>query len=696
MTPFRSAALVSAAIALSSAHTAGFAQITAVSQSAVADGHITPKALMSLDDMREVALSPDGRTALFTVQSQISTFTPERAAIWSIPIDKSAPAHRFIFSSGISKAPHWAPDGRSVAFLSDRANPLAKDAEPGLSFKLDPRPDVAGDSGPSESVLQLWRIPADGGEAVPLTAFPGGVNDFEWSPDGRSIAFVAADPPTAAEHADQQAKRDWSEVDHYKHFSRLWILDLNTGNARRISPEGLNVSAVDWGPDGRTLALTVAPTPDINDFFYHSRIVLIPREGGQISETGMESAAGAPHWSPDGRKIVYQEILKTGTPRHLRGGISVALRIYDAASHKITRIGDDYRGLISEPHWTADSRGLNATSFEATRSRLVKIDAASGAILPGTKFPGEIASLATSHDGRTLVVAGNSPERPADLWLVRNDTFEPITNINPQVAHWALGRVEEISWKSSIDDRTIYGVLITPPGFRPGTPIKTVTQIHGGPEWAWWSGWMGSWHEWGQMLASHGFAVFLPNPRGSDGQGADFARAVMDDWGGADFQDVQDGLDYLVARKIADPNRLGIGGWSYGGFMSAWAVTHSHRFKTAIIGAGVTDLLSMARTTDTPDFPWDYFGDVPTNIAKYDAASSVRFLDKVEVPVLILHGEADTRVPIEQGRHFYEGLRLLGKPAEMVSYPREPHWFREREHQTNVQQRVLDWFQRYL
>lgn len=696
MTPFRSAALASAAIALSSVAAIGVAQPARPSQSAAAHTLITPEDVMSLDDMREVALAPDGRTALFTVQSQISTFTPERSAIWSVPTDKSAPARRFIFSSGISKAPHWSPDGRSIAFLSDRANPLAKDAEPGLSFKLDPRPDAPGGSEPSDSVLQIWRIPADGGEAVPLTAFPGGVDSFEWSPDGRSIAFIASDPPTAADRADKEAKRDWIEVDHYKHFSRLWILDLATGDARRISPEGLNVSAVDWAPNGRTLAITVAPTPDINDFFYHSRIVLIPSEGGRVVEAGMSSAAGGPHWSPDGRKIAYVEILKTGTLRPLRGGISVALRVYDAASGKITRIGDDYRGLLSDPHWTADSRSLNALSFEATHSRLVKIDATSGAIVPGAPFPGEIASLASSRDGRTLVVAGNSPNRPADVWLVHGGAFEPITNINPQVAHWPLGRVEEISWKSSIDGRTIYGVLITPPGYTAGTPIKTVTQIHGGPEWAWWSGWLGSWHEWGQMLASHGFAVFLPNPRGSDGQGADFARAAINDWGGADFQDVQDGLDDLIARKIADPNRLGIGGWSYGGFMSAWAVTHSHRFKTAVIGAGVTDLLSMARTTDTPDFPWDYFGDVPANIAKYDATSSVRFLDKVEVPVLVLHGEADTRVPIEQGRHFYEGLRLLGKPAEMVRYPREPHWFREREHQTNVQQRVLDWFQRYL
>jgi dipeptidyl aminopeptidase/acylaminoacyl peptidase len=224
-----------------------------------------------------------------------------------------------------------------------------------------------------------------------------------------------------------------------------------------------------------------------------------------------------------------------------------------------------------------------------------------------------------------------------------------------------------------------------------------VVQGHGGPEWAWWSGWLGSWHEWAQMLATHGYIVFLPNPRGSDGQGTDFARAVGNDWGGMDYQDILDGVEMLVAKKIADPDRLGIGGWSYGGFMAAWAVTHGHRFKAAVVGAGPVDMTAFARITDTPDFPFGYFGAVDQHLAQLDRASSIRALDASETaPVLVLHGADDPRVPPTLGLEFYRGLKLLGKTAEMVRYPREPHWFHEPAHQEDVQRRVLAWFDRYL
>jgi len=652
---------------------------------------LTPRDIIALHDTREIALSPDGRSILFTVQDRMSTFTPDGSEIWQVAADGKSPARRFISSKGFSHSPQWSRDGRAIAFLSGRPNPLSDPAR-GLAFRTEPQLDAEP---PAPSAMQLWRIAPDGGEAVPLTAMPGGVTAFQWSPDGRQIAFLAMDPPNAQERAERDAKKDWIEVDHHKHYSRLWLLDIDSGVARRLSPGDMNVSEISWSPDGKMLALKVAPTPSINDFFYHSRIVLLPVQGGAVRETAMASVASGARWSKDGKSIAYVEILKDGAEKPLKGGISTALRIFDTTTGTVKRIGDAYPGLLSEPEWTANGQ-LVALSFEKTRSRLVRIDPRSGAITPTADFDGEASNLTLSEDGRVTALTGNMPDRPSDVFVLTGKTFTPITRINPQVADWKLGKVEQISWKSSIDGRDIYGVLVTPPGYRPGTPLRMVTQIHGGPEWAWWAGWLGSWHDWAQMLATHGFAVFLPNPRGSDGQGAEFARAVRGDWGGADFQDINDGIDMLVARKIADPARLGIGGWSYGGFMSGWAVTHSDRFRTAVMGAAVTDLLAMARTTDTPDFPWDYYGDVPANIAKYDAASSVRLLDRVKVPVLLLHGEGDTRVPIEQGEHFYVGLRMLDKPAEMVRYPREPHWFGEREHQIDVQQRVLDWFEAHL
>ena len=212
----------------------------------------------------------------------------------------------------------------------------------------------------------------------------------------------------------------------------------------------------------------------------------------------------------------------------------------------------------------------------------------------------------------------------------------------------------------------------------------------------WTAAWQGSWTDWAQILATHGYAVLLPNPRGSEGQGSAFSRGVKDGWGIADYQDIVDGVDLLIARKVTDPARIGIGGWSYGGFMSAYAMTHDARFRTAIVGAGVTDLLGLSLATDTPDWFAGYYGISPTSVAQMDAVSPLRAIDRAHVPVLVLHGQDDRRVPLTQGTAFYQGLRLLGKEARMVSYPREPHWIREREHQLDVQRRVLAWFDEHL
>jgi dipeptidyl aminopeptidase/acylaminoacyl peptidase len=664
-----------------------------------AGGQIAPADIMTLRDMREAEISPDGRTILFTVTKQMATFGSEHSTIWSVPADGSAPARPFIVSAGADGSPRWSPDGRSIAFLSNRKNPLADGRDTGFEFKAvaagtpeapsDATPPTASDT-PGEPSRQIWLIPVAGGEAVPLTALPNDVSDIAWSPDGKRIAFLSADPETAQQKADRAAKKDWIEVEASKHFTRLWVLDLASHVARRLSPEGVNIGAMDWSPDGNRLVVSYTGSTSINDFFYHSKLAILDANTRALGAPIFDHATGTPRWSPDGLAILTDEIQ---TP----GYIGLAPSVIDVASGRVTRLADSHPGLLTELGWARGGRFITALSFERTRSRLVRIDPRNGAVTPIAAFDGEAANVTASKDGRRFAVALSSPDRPADVWTIDGGKARAVTRINPQVANWKLGKVEEISWKNARDGQTVYGVLVTPPGYVPGTPTKMVVQIHGGPEWAWWSGWLGSWHEWAQMLASHGYVVFLPNPRGSDGQGTAFARAVGSDWGGMDYQDVIDGVDMLVAKGIADPHRLGIGGWSYGGFMSAWAVTHTDRFKAAVVGAAPTDMAAMARITDTPDFPLGYFGPAETHLADLDRTSSARMLsDKVTTPVLVLHGEQDTRVPITLGLEFYRGLKLLGKDAQMVRYPREPHWFHEPAHQENVQQRVLDWFDAHL
>lgn len=657
---------------------------------AASGGPVTPDDIMQLRDMRDVALSPDGRTVLFTVQQQMSTFASPHQTIWAVPSDGSTPARPFIISAGVDTAPRWSPDGKWIAFLSSRPNPLVSDKGGSFAFAmaaLDGTKSVPAD--PAAAPIQLWMMPANGGEAVPLTAMPGDVNEIAWSPDGKQIAFLSADPPSPEEKQAVAAGSNWTEVDGDRHFSRLWILDLASHVARRVSPEGVNVSAADWAPDGRRMALRIADSTWINDYFYHSRLVLFDPASGQIGKTVLDHAAEGPFWSADGKSILGEVI-------RLPGFIGLGLRICDVRTGAVETLADDHPGFLSNVRWAADGKSLLVLSFQKTRSVIVRVDRQKGTVAPVATLDGASGDFDVSHDGRTIVAAVSSPDRPADVWTIAGGKSRVITQINRQVADWKLGKVSEISWRNSRDGKTIYGVLVTPPGYVPGTPAKMVVQIHGGPEWAWWSGWLGSWHEWAQMLATHGYVVFLPNPRGSDGQGTDFARAVAHDWGGMDYQDVMDGVDALAAQHIADPARLGIGGWSYGGFMSVWAVTHSDRFKAAVVGAGVTDLVPAARITDTPDFPLGYYGDLASNIADYDRGSPARMLDKVRTPVLVLHGQNDTRVPIAQGLELYRGLKMLGKETQMVTYPGEPHWFHDPAHQRDIQRRVLAWFDSHL
>ncbi|MBT0669322.1 S9 family peptidase [Novosphingobium profundi] len=655
--------------------------------SAAKGGAIAPEDIMRLDDMRDIAMSPDGTRILYTVTRQMATFNAPLQTIWQVPADGSAPPRRLATSAGINNTPRFAPDGAHVAFLSDRANPLTGTADLRFAFTTDV-PGTRAEVGAGKATLQIWMMPSDGGEAVPLTAFAGSVSDFAFSPDGKTIAFLATDPPSAAEKADKEAGRDEQVMDATGHFTRLWLLDLATGRARRVSPEGVTISQLAWSPDGTRIAVRTTDKTDINTYFYFGNVALLDPATGALGKTLIAHSEGEIHFSPDGTKIL-SGILRTP------GFIGLGVRVHDLASGETHALADDYAGLFTHMTWTRDGKAILATTFEKTRSHIVRL-ALDGTVTTLADLDGEASDLEVGPRDQLMAVSLSSPDRPADVWTVRKGTSRPITQINPEVARWSLGKVEEISWKSSVDARTIYGVLVTPPGYDKSRRLPTIVQIHGGPEWAWWSGWLGSWHEWAQMLATHGYAVLLPNIRGSDGQGTDFARAVGKDWGGGDYQDMLDGLDSLEAQGIADPKRLGIGGWSYGGFMTAWSVTHTKRFKAGVMGAAPVDMAVMARATDTPDFTTGYFGEPQAHLADLDATSSVRLLDKVETPVLILSGAEDTRVPPTMALQFYRGLRLLDKPAQMVRYPREPHWFHEPAHQEDVQRRVLGFFDAHL
>jgi dipeptidyl aminopeptidase/acylaminoacyl peptidase len=638
---------------------------------------IQPADLVDIRGVSDVQISPDGKRVVFVVTEPGDPVKPQQsrdANIWVVPTDGSEAARLFASSPKNDSSPRWSPDGRYLAFLSNRGQPWGEE---------------------KEAKNQLFLMRTDGGEAEQLTNLKGEVLALRWSTDSKMIAFTVRDPVTDEEQKQHKEGDDQVYVDHDYKCARLWVISLADRKAEQVTKQDLEVSDFAWSQDSSELALRASPTPRKDDVYWSSSLVVVRRLTGEIVRTLAEnppvSGTGV-RWSPDGKTLAFGQF----TPNVIADWPVVI----SAAGGDARPLLKDYPGTIRGVEWEPDSTHLVAESNERTRDRFLRIDSTTGAV---TELPVETAlpggDFTLSSDGRTIAYGYETGDTPREVWaFTLGGKPRRLTHLHPQVAGWRLGEVKEISWKNRKDGQTIYGVLVTPPDFKPGRTYPTIVDVHGGPEWAWWAGWLGSWHEWAQLLASHGYVVFLPNPRGSTGQGWQFAESNRDDWGGMDFQDIMSGVDFLIEQKIADPERLGIGGWSYGGFMTSWTVTQTNRFKAAVVGAAVTDLFSFDGTTDiTPKFLRNYFLDIPfRRRAAYENHSAMTFIQNCKTPSLVLHGGADERVPVSQGWEFYNGLKMLGVPAEMVVYPREHHGFKERAHQIDLLTRVLAWYDKHL
>lgn len=633
---------------------------------------LTPKDVLSIRDIRDLQLSPDGKTVVFVVTEPHDPKLPRAsrtANIWIVPTDGSAPPHRLVPNLKNATTPRWLPDGRWLAFLSDGAG----------SGSHDP-----------VATVQVYLVGRDGGKPERLTSVPGGVEKFACSRDGKMIAFTARDQPTAKEQERQSAGDDAIEVDRNFKYSRLWVTTLSDRQAVQVTKQDFEISELAWSPEGDELALVVARTLQPEDSLLLS-LVIVNRSTGEVLRTLSANVelAGGLRWSPDGRWITFYE----GPPTK---EFSAWVSVVPASGGPVRPLMKDYLGTVYALDWTADSKHLLAQSMEGTRQALLTVDSATGAIRKLTDFIGSQWDWSFSTNGQTIVYTAQTPESPSDIWVWNKDAPpRKITDFNPQTKSWHLGKVREVEWKNSKDGLIRRGVLITPPGYQSGKLYPTVVNTHPG-DTPWWAGFHAKWWAWGHLLASNGYVVFLPNTRGVSGEGWRL-HATIADWGEMAYQDLIDGVDYLVEQKIADPNRLGIGGWSNGGFMTEYAITHSTRFKAAVAQAGHSDFFSLYGTSyiraslrvSTPDSPY-------YNRKWYDDHSPITLIRNCKTPTLVIHGIGDAGVPVGQGYEFYTGLKDVGVETEMVVYPRERHSIQEYGHQLDVQKRVLAWFDKHL
>jgi dipeptidyl aminopeptidase/acylaminoacyl peptidase len=457
----------------------------------------------------------------------------------------------------------------------------------------------------------------------------------------------------------------------------------------QLTKDHYNVSDPQWSPDGRWIAFVKRPTPKADDAQF-SDIMILSAEGGTPRKlVENEGPDTSPRWSPDGQWIAY-----VSSPRPFYGNQNDV--------YVVPASGGTPRSLTAaldrnetNPIWSPDGKTIYFEATTGVNHYFFSVPVSQGAIKPLINGNRVCSAVQLAKDGSFFALTLSDPMHPADLWVCRADGsgLRQLTRANPQLDDLKLGATETVRWKSPAGGWEIEGLLVKPADYQPGKKYPLIVEPHGGPAGVVTNSFRSMW----QVLAGRGYAVLAPNFRGSDGYGKKFIEANVGDWGGGDYQDVMSGVDALIAKGNADPARLGVEGWSYGGFMTSWIVTHTNRFKAAVDGAGVTDLLSMYGTTDIQRFneyymlgrPWEKF-------EVYRKNSPMTYIAQAKTPTLILHGIEDRRVPISQGEEFYIGLKKVSVETEFVRYPREPHGFTEPNHQIDRIQRTVAWFDKYL
>ena len=631
----------------------------------------TPEEMMKIKSVGAAQVSPDGKRVIYPVTSAVMAGDKSEflTHLWMAAADGSA-SFPFTFGDKSATNPAWSPCGRWIAFTSSRSGRA-----------------------------NIWLIRADGGEAEQLTDVKSGVGGFAWSPDGAWIAFTMAEPPSDQEEKDRKAKNDARVVGENDRTNHIWVIPVAGDDGGRREPKRLtrgpfSVGDWDWSPDGRSIAFAHTPTTSADDWG-KSDISIVDVATAEIkSFLAGPAAETSPLWSPDGRWIAFSCSIVPPTWR-----FSNRIAIAPASGGPAKVLAPSYDERPNLLGWSADGRGIYYSETERSYSRLGLVPVDGGApvaLSPGT----DRVFQATLNRGKDFFgLAVESWDSPPEAFVTPAGKWAPVqvSRANAGAPRHPLGRTEIIRWKAP-DGLEIEGLLTYPVGYQPGRRIPLALVIHGGPTGVFVQSFIATRNVYPiAAFAAEGWAVLRCNIRGSSGYGREFRFANHKDWGGKDYRDLMAGVDKVIAMGVADPARLGVMGWSYGGFMSSWVISQTRRFKAASIGAAVTNLMSFNGTTDIPGFVPDSMGaefwDDPEVYRKHSAMFNIK---GAATPTLIQHGEQDPRVPVGQGYELYNALKRQGTTVRMVVYPRQGHGLQEPRLIIDAGTRNLEWFRTYL
>lgn len=629
--------------------------------------------LFAAKRFEQTAIAPDGRRVAWVEDLADKNGKPTgNSAIYVAPVKAGGSPRRIAAGNGTAPfsegAVAWSPDGSKLAFLSDAAKPGQQ---------------------------QLYVTGADGGPAKKLTDVKGFLSTPGWSPDGKTIALLFIENadrvagPLAAETVQTGVIKEAVTE------QRLALVDAAGGKLRQISPADIYVYEYDWSPDGKRFAVTAAHGNGDNNWYIAQIYTLDAAGGKMVSIQKPPLQIANPAWSPDGQSVAFIGGLMSD-----EGSVGGDIFLVSANGGEPKNLTPKIQSSPSWLTWSRDGKQVIFGESIDGGSGLASVDVASLKVETLWRTDDQVTagegvsfSLVRNGDGMTAAMIHESFSHPPEVWAGPIGSFQPVTSVNAALKP-AWGEAKSIHWQN--DGFRLQGWLLYPLNFDPAKKYPMVVQVHGGPSSMAYSSWPGP-QSFGVALAGAGYFVFMPNPRGSYGAGEAFTAANVKDFGYGDWRDIMTGVDQVLKEAPVEERRLGLTGWSYGGYMTMWGVTHTQRFATAVAGAGLANFQSYYGENQIDQWMIPFFGaSVYDDPAVYAKSSPITFIKNVKTPTLVLVGDSDGECPTPQSYEFWHALKTLGVPTEFVVYEHEGHRFVKPEHLRDRIERVREWFDKYL
>ncbi|WP_217988332.1 S9 family peptidase [Aliifodinibius salipaludis] len=632
---------------------------------AQSDQGLTPKDVAKMQQVNEIAIAPSGEKAIYTLQKQADPEKENEPASYHLYLADLASGNSIPYVTTMSVSDiAFRPNHNSITFLGKRS---------------------------SDETTSLYEISMNGGEAQKIYSFETPIGDYEWASDGSQIAFMAQDTITF-ERSSLPYHPEVYEENLKQRRGYIANVDMPDRGPHQVQVEG-SVYQMRWSPNGEKLAIAVAPSPKVDDYYMKQQVKFVDHEGKKIlGEVDHEGKLGQIGWSPDGSKLA----MIAGADIH--DPIAGRLLIVSADGGDPTQLKPQYKGMFEQFKWTG-SNELHYLSSEGVWSIYGSINAdGSNMNTIVDKGNTNLSSFDRTSNGATIFAA-SSASHPQELYQLADNSVDRVTNTNSWLKDKTLGKQEVVSWTTD-DGTELQGILVYPVDYEKGKQYPLITTVHGGPEAHYNHGWVTNYSDAGQVGAAQDYFVFYPNYRGSTGRGEAFAKSSQGDLAGAEFDDIIAGVDELVEEGLVDDNKVGVTGGSYGGYATGWMATkYTDRFAAGVMFVGISDNISKWGTSDIPEelYLVHTRERIWEDYQKYLERSPIYYAGQADTPLLIMHGKEDTRVDPGQSYELYRHIKTrTDTPVRLVLYPGEGHGNSNATARYDYNLRMMRWFNQYL